>query len=286
MARESSDSAPMRRLASSCAWNVPSRREECPRRQPDRVRLGANGGHDAAHVRAAVCIGEHDDAARAVLPQDLVGPVRFAHVGDLPDRNPSRRALDQKIGEPAGGALRLLQAQHDIVAARPIDDARDDAAVREAFQLLGYLRRLQPIERRALVIDAHLELRECGSASRPAGRPARECPTGAGACPLRWCAGASRSSPNIFSAISARTPESIWSSRCEIGWPTLTDTGSIESRSRRSARISAFGRPPVADVDLDFRGVNALGMLVEFRASRAPARPPSPRELRAADAPR
>ena len=65
---------------------------------------------------------------------------------------------------------------------------------------------------------------------------------------------ASRSSPNTLSAISARTPESMWSSRCEIGWPTLTATGRAARRprmsatsayanmNRREASISRFGR--------------------------------------------
>ncbi len=41
---------------------------------------------------------------------------------------------------------------------------------------------------------------------------------------------ASRSSPNTFTAISERMPDSMWSSRCEIGWPTLIDSGSTDSR--------------------------------------------------------
>ena len=52
----------------------------------------------------------------------------------------------------------------------------------------------------------------------------------------------SRSSPKIFSAISARMPESMWSIRCAIGWPTLTEAGSTASRERISASISSRER--------------------------------------------
>ncbi len=45
----------------------------------------------------------------------------------------------------------------------------------------------------------------------------------------------STSSPWIFSAICARTPDSRWSSRCEIGWPIATDAGSEASCVRMAA---------------------------------------------------
>jgi hypothetical protein len=45
----------------------------------------------------------------------------------------------------------------------------------------------------------------------------------------------SRSSPKILIAICARTPDSMWSMRCEIGWPRLR----LPGRSFRRARMSA-----------------------------------------------
>ena len=45
-------------------------------------------------------------------------------------------------------------------------------------------------------------------------------------------------------AICARTPDSMWSSRCEIGWPIFVATGSTDRRDRMSFTISFFGRPP------------------------------------------
>ena len=81
----------------------------------------------------------------------------------------------------------------------------------------------------------------------------------------------SRSSPKILSAICARTPDSMWSSRCEIGWPMLVVTGSTERRLRISLMISFFGRPLGVEIDVDLGGMDAFGMLVEFGAAGAAA---------------
>ena len=81
----------------------------------------------------------------------------------------------------------------------------------------------------------------------------------------------SRSSPNSFRASSARTPESRWSSRCDIGCPTLTESGSTESRERMSATISGFGRCERLEIDFEFGRMDAFGVLVQFRAPGAPS---------------
>ena len=52
----------------------------------------------------------------------------------------------------------------------------------------------------------------------------------------------SRSSPIILTAICARTPDSMWSRRCEIGWPTLTAAGSMARRDRMSVTTSSLLR--------------------------------------------
>ena len=53
----------------------------------------------------------------------------------------------------------------------------------------------------------------------------------------------SRSSPLTLTAIWARTPESRWSSRWAIGWPTDTLAGRPARRVRMSAITWARGRP-------------------------------------------
>ena len=53
----------------------------------------------------------------------------------------------------------------------------------------------------------------------------------------------SSSPPKIFTATLARVPESMWSMRCEIGWPILTFVPGIsEARSRISATTSSLER--------------------------------------------
>ena len=89
----------------------------------------------------------------------------------------------------------------------------------------------------------------------------------------------SRSSPKILSAICARTPESMWSRRCEIGWPTLT-VGRQHGEARADVGddlLAAAARPLQVDVDLG--RVHAFGMLVELGAAGAAAdgaSPPAP----------
>ena len=137
---------------------------------------------------------------------------------------------------------RVRQPHHHVEPAIAVDHARDHPPVRKPAELLDDGRRLHAVKRGAAVIDADFELRDAHLLfDLEVGKP------GNARQPLRaWSSAAarsvSRSSPKIFSAISARTPDSIWSSRCEIGWPTLIETGSTASRARISATISAFGR--------------------------------------------
>ena len=85
---------PIIRLASSCAWNVPSSWVKKPSGSAVRGDFAPDGADHLRHVGTAVGIGEHHDAAAAVLPQDLVRAVGLADIGDLPDRNPADRRLD------------------------------------------------------------------------------------------------------------------------------------------------------------------------------------------------
>ncbi len=126
------------------------------------------------------------------------------------------------------------------------------------------------VERRPAVIDPDLELRDPGllldlEVGEAGDRPH---PLLSEAATRRK---ESRSSPKIFSAISARTPDNMWSRRCEIGWPTLTETGSTASRRRISATSSAFGRPPPLSATSRSEEWTPLGMLVELGPAGAPA---------------
>ena len=100
----------MVRLASSCAWNVPSRLVKNPCGSFVSASSLADVGDDLRHVGAAVGVGEHDDAPAAVLAQDLVGPVGLPDLGDLPRRDPADGRLDQQIAEALRGATVVRRA--------------------------------------------------------------------------------------------------------------------------------------------------------------------------------
>ena len=171
------------------------------------------------------------------------GPVGLLDVGDLPRRNPAARRFDQEIAEPLRGAQPVRQPHHHVEAAVAVDDARDHAPVGEPAELLDDGRRLHAVERGAAVIDADFELRDAAPAFRPAGRQGPGSSQAAAAGLRPGARSVSRSSPKILTAISARTPDSMWSSRCEIGWPTLTDDAAARRAARRiSATISALAR--------------------------------------------
>ena len=63
----------------------------------------------------------------------------------------------------------------------------------------------------------------------------------------------------------------MWSSRCEIGWPMLIETRQHRKPGAKVGDDLRLWRELRLEVDLDFGGMNALGMLVEFRAAGAPA---------------
>ena len=79
-----------------------------------------------------------------------------------------------------------------------------------------------------------------------------------------------RLSPKIFTATLARVPESMWSMRCEIGWPMMTFMPGISEKSRRNASSNSFlVRFCIFKRHVNLRGLHALGVLVQFRAALA-----------------
>ena len=198
------------------------------------------------------------------------GPVGLLDLGDLARRNPAGRRLDQEVAEPLRRAQVVRQPHHHVEAAVAVDHARHHAAVRQPAELIDHRRGLHAVKRGAAVIDADFELRDAHLLlDLQVGQAGNRRELAAQLFGLARMV--SRSSPKIFSAISERMPDSMWSSRCEIGWPILTDSGSTESRARISATISVFGRVRRLQIDFEFGDVDALGMLVEFGAAGAPA---------------
>ncbi len=87
-----------------------------------------------------------------------------------------------------------------------------------------------------------------------------------------WPRSVSRSSPKILMAICERTPDSMWSMRCEMGWPMEIAAGRFASRARMSAadlahRAGQLARRLQSHVEL--ADVHAFRMLVELGAAAA-----------------
>ena len=92
---------------------------------------------------------------------------------------------------------------------------------------------------------------------------------------LRTCSASERSlyrsSPKILTAMLARVPESMWSMRCEIGWPmVMFIPGTSEKSLRSSAEESSLGasRRQLKRY-VQFGGLDTLRVLVQFRPAGA-----------------
>ena len=82
-----------------------------------------------------------------------------------------------------------------------------------------------------------------------------------------------RSSPTILTAMFARVPDSMWSMRCEIGCPMATFVPGSPAKLAPQLRQQLLARPlRLAQADVDFRRLDALHVLVELGAARAPGR--------------
>ena len=114
---------------------------------------------------------------------------------------------------------------------------------------------------------------ECRSAlpSRDRRRP-RTCAISA--CTwLASCRSVWRSSPKIFTAMFARVPDSMWSMRCEIGWPIVTFVPGSSDTFWRNLLEHGLSRTLLhRQAHVDLRGLDALHVLVELRAPGAPGR--------------
>ena len=124
----------------------------------------------------------------------------------------------------------------------------------------------RPVEHEAHERDVHLLLEREIDDARHAGSSASRTRS-----PSRRSVG--RSSPKTLTAMFARVPDSMWSMRCEIGWPIVTFVpGSVEKPRRSAASSSARGRSGVAQADVDLRRLDALHVLVELGAAGPPRR--------------
>ena len=71
----------------------------------------------------------------------------------------------------------------------------------------------------------------------------------------------------------ARVPDSMWSMRCEIGWPIVTFVpGSSDTFCRSSSSTASRGRSFIDEPHVDLGRLDALHVLVELGAAGAPRR--------------
>ena len=71
----------------------------------------------------------------------------------------------------------------------------------------------------------------------------------------------------------ARVPDSMWSMRCEIGWPIVTFVPGSPAKLAPQLGQQLLARPlALAQADVDLRRLHALHVLVELGAPGAPRR--------------
>src|SRR3977135_1797473 len=96
---ESSERMPMVRLASSCAWKVPSRLVKKPSGSAVAAAPRGMGATLSVGVGSGAVVGDPAVAAPAVLALDLAWAVGLLDLGDLSRRHPAARGFDQEIAE-------------------------------------------------------------------------------------------------------------------------------------------------------------------------------------------
>jgi hypothetical protein len=193
--------------------------------QGDEVALGQLGlGHHLADVghdlrqRPPLRVGRQHDAALAVVAADLVGAVAVLDGGEASTAGCGRSASRSGSGPGLRWSAPTRAAHHQRKAPAALDDLGDLLALDQRLQRGQHLRRRHAVLRRGGVVDAHLDLRrqhllldlQVGDAG-DGGQPRAQ--------GIGLAAQVSRSSPKILMAICERTPDSMWSMRCEMGWP-------------------------------------------------------------------
>ena len=270
VASESSESRPIVRLASSCAWKRAFERGEEALRQLRGGELAPDVGDDPRHVGRAVGVGQHDDTALAVFAQDLVGAVAFPHLGDVAHGHPAIGRLQQQVAQALRGALSVVEAQHDVKAARAVHQLGDDAAVGESLQLLGDRLRLQAVEGGPRVVDHDFELRDAHLLfDLQVGQAVDFRETAAEVLGER--------AQRIEILAEEFDDDLRPHAREHVIEPVRDGLADIE-RDRQHGKARAhigdndiLAAAPLLQVDLDLRGVDAFGMLIELGAAGAPA---------------
>ena len=249
----SDSSADHVRAASSCAWNVPSSCVRVALRQCASRRRCVGCRRRSRPCRAARRRWPMTTMRRCAFSRWIwLGPSPLLDFGEQAQRHMPGRRRDQadRRGRWSNGSRRQAASRR-----------RSGDCLRRSARRRGHSTapssasadrgRRDAVERRALVVDG-----TCGPAGSStcfstcrSTSPAT--PADARAASSASDRSVSRSSPKIFSAICARTPDSMWSRRCAIGWPMLIDTGSIDELGA-DVRVHLFlGAGGTCEVDID-----------------------------------
>jgi hypothetical protein len=165
-------------------------------------------------------------------------------------------------GRPRGSAPRGRRR-------RPSSTCETTRPVERRLEGLARRRGPRPCAR-ARAVEADGWRRAGSPAPRRRGRPRRARRPSLGPHQLGEAAQLEQVGPKILTAMLARVPESMWSMRCEIGWPMTTLVPGIFANSS-AERGEQVGLAAVLhlEADLDLGGVDALGVLVELGAAGA-----------------
>ena len=223
---------------------------------------------DGRHVGGTVGVGQHDHAALAVLPEDLVRAVGFDDVCDLAHRYPSGGRLDQQIAQPLRGSALVLEPQDHVEAPVAVHDTRNDAAVGEPFELLGHGRGLKSVERGAPVIDDDFELRDAHLLFDLQVDHARNGRELLAELLRQGADGVEILAEDLEGNLRAHARQHV----VQPVRDGLAHVGRHRQDGEARADVvddlvlrAAFG----VKIDIDLGGVHALGMLVEFGTARA-----------------
>jgi hypothetical protein len=123
------------------------------------VDLGANVGDDTAHV-GTVGVGRDDDTPARVFSTDLIGAVAILDAGNVRERYPAGRRLDEQILETALVAGVVRQAQGEVETSIAFHDLADSFSRQQLLQPLQQIAGGESVARGSVIIDADLVLRD------------------------------------------------------------------------------------------------------------------------------
>jgi hypothetical protein len=120
----------------------------------------ADASDNFGEIGAGIGIGEDNNPPATVLAKDLIWTIGLTDIRDLARGYPARGRLNEEIAKPLRRAHVLRQPHGHIEAPVAVDDARHDATVGQAAELLDHGGRLHAIERGSPIVYSDFKLRD------------------------------------------------------------------------------------------------------------------------------